>query len=126
MNRRTLRKIFEANESNQGIIRYLPSDIEAFIDDSVPVESMLFSGGANSIRIRAFVRAIDCACYQGYTVLVLHCGNNELEKNLYSFFGTSNVCLINRNNPIYDPFVGASNAEIASLVILSPSKNNKI
>lgn len=126
MNRRTLRKIFEANESNQGIIRYLPSDIEAFIDDSVPVESMLFSGGTNQIRIRALIRAIECACYQGYVVLVLHCGNSELEYNLNSFFGISNVCLINRNNPFYDPFVGASNAEIARLVISSTSKNNKI
>ena len=126
MNRRTLRKIQEANEMNQGIIRYRPSQIEAFIDDTVPVESLLFSGGANSIRVRTMLRAIECACIQGYMVLVMHCGNSELEQGLNGYFGVNNVCLANRNNPIYDPFVGASNAEIARLVISSAPKNNKI
>ncbi len=124
--RRILRKIQEANEMNQGIIRYRPSQIEAFIDDTVPVESMLFSGGANSIRVRAMLRAIECACAQGYMVLVMHCGNSALEQGLSGYLGVNNVCLINRNNPIYDPFAGASNAEIARLVISSAPKNNKI
>lgn len=126
MNRKTLRKIQEANEMNQGIVRYRPSQIEAFFEDTDPVESMFFSGGANSIRVRAMIRAIECACIQGYMVLVLHCGNAELEQGLNGYFGVSNVCLVNRSNPVYDPFAGASNAEIARLVVSSASKNNKI
>lgn len=126
MNRKTLRKIQEANEMNQGIIRYRPSQIEAFIEDTVPVESMLFSGGSNTIRVRAMLRAIECACIQGYMVLVLHCGNSELEQGLSGYFGSSNVCIVNKSNPIYDPFAGATNAEIARLVVSSTSKNNRI
>lgn len=126
MNKRTLRKIREANEMNQGIVRYRPSQIEAFIDDTVPVESMLFSGGSNSIRVRAVLRAIECAYIQGYMVLVIHCGNSELEQGLNGYYGVNNVCMVNRNNPIYDPFAGASNAEIARLVISSAPKSNKI
>lgn len=126
MNRKTLRKIQEANEMNQRIVRYRPSQIEAFIEDTVPVENMLFSGGANDIRVRAMLRAIECACIQGYMVLILHCGNSELEQGLNGYFGANNVCLVNRNNPIYDPFVGISNAEIARLVVSSAPKNNKI
>ena len=126
INRKMLKKIAEANEINQGIVRYRPSQIEAFIDDISPTENMLFSGGANSIRIRAMLRAIECAWLQGYMVLVIHCGNSELEQGLSSYFGANNVCLVNRNNPSYDPFAGASNAEIARLVISSAAKSYKI
>ena len=126
MNRKTLRKIQEANEINQGIIRYRPSQIEAFFEDAVPVETMVFSAGMNAVRVRAMLRAIECACNQGYMVLVLHCRNIELEQGLSGYFGANNICLINGNNPIYDPFVGASNAEIARLVMSSVPQNIRI
>ena len=125
-NKKALRKIQEINQINQGIIRYRPSQIEAFIDDAIPIESMLFSGGANTVRCRAILRTIECACIQGYMVLVLHCGNSELEQGLINYFGNNNVCLVNRNNPVYDPFVDATNDEISRLVLSSAAQNNKI
>ena len=126
INRNALRKIREDNEINQKIVRYCPSQIEAFIDEAVPVENMLISGGSYDIRNRAICRAIECAAYQGYRILVLHSGNVNLEQNLSVYFGTNKVCLINRCNPVYDPFVGATNSEIARLVISSANNNCKI
>lgn len=99
-NRRTLRRIQEANEQNQGIVRYAPSQIEAFLDDAAPTGDLLISGGANAIRVRAVCRAIECACQQGYSVMVLHAGNSELEQGLWGYFGGSGVCLVNRGNPV--------------------------
>ena len=125
-NRRTLRRIQEANEQNQGIVRYAPSQIEAFLDDAAPTGDLLISGGANAIRVRAVCRAIECACQQGYSVMVLHAGNSELEQGLWGYFGGSGVCLVNRGNPVYDPFFGASNGEIARLVVDSSEKGCQV
>ena len=72
------------------------------------------------------LRAIECACIQGYMFFVLHCGNSELKQGLNGYFSGNNVCFVNSSSPIYDLFVGASNAEIAILVISSALKNNKI
>lgn len=124
--RKALQAIYDANEANQGIIRYQPSQIEAFFDDNAPFENMIFSGGANSIRIRAIARAIECAYAQGYSIMVLHCGNRELEQCLDNYFGSGNLCFINSFNPIYDPFCGAANDEIARLTISSSAKDCKI
>lgn len=125
-NRRTLRRIQEANEQNQGIVRYAPSQIEAFLDDAAPMGDLLISGGANAIRVRAVCRAIECACQQGYSVMVLHAGNSELEQGLWGYFGGSGVCLVNQGNPVYDPFFGASNGEIARLVVDSSEKGCQV
>lgn len=124
--RKALQAIHDANEANQGIVRYQPSQIEAFFEENAPLENMIFSGGANSIRIRAITRAVECAYVQGYNVMVLHCGNGELEQCMSNYFGSGNMCLINGKNKLYDPFSGATNDEIARLTISSSTKDNKI
>ena len=124
--RKALQAIQDANEVNKGIIRYQPSQIEAFFEENAPLENMMFSGGANSIRIRAITRAIECAYVQGYSLMVLHCGDRNLEQNLNDYFGSGNLCFINNTNPLYDPFSGASNDEIARLTISSSTKDSKI
>lgn len=114
--RKELRNIDRANLANQGIVRYRPSQIENFFDLGEPLGSMVFSGGAAYIRNRAVVRAAECALSQGQAVLVLHCGNRELERSLEQYFGGS-VCLVNRSNPVYDPFLGASTDNITRLTM---------
>lgn len=124
--RKALQAIQDVNEVNKGIIRYQPSQIEAFFEENTPLENMMFSGGANSIRIRAITRAIECAYVQGYSLMVLHCGDRNLEQNLNDYFGSGNLCFINNTNPLYDPFSGASNDEIVRLTISSSTKDSKI
>ena len=129
VNRRTrkaLMSVQRENEANQGVLRYEPSDIEAFFDENNPIENMMFTGGDNSIRVRAITRAIECAYIQGYSVLLLHGGNRELENSATNYFGIGNVCVVNGSNPIYDPFIGASNSEIARLIVSSSTKDYKI
>lgn len=122
LSRRTLRSIWETNAEGQGIVRYQPSQIEAFIDDTAPLENMLFSGGMSDIRTRAIARAVECAYLQGYSVLILHCGNQGLERGLDTYLGPGYLCAVNRTVPIYDPFCGASNDEISSLILSSSDK----
>lgn len=124
--KRELKQIRDANEANQGIIRYQPSQIEAFFTDADPFQNMIFSGGSEEIRNRAIARAIDVAYTHGYSVLVLHSGNAVLEQTLNSYFGSAYVCIVNRRNPIYDPFVGASENDISRLVLSSATKTCQI
>lgn len=125
-NRKAIREIHEANEARRGIVYYQPSQVEAFFDESAPVESLIVSGGNNNLRIRSVSRAMECALLQGYRVLVMHSGNKELEQGLISYFGSNVICIINRNNPVYDPFYQASNDEISRLVISASQKKHKI
>ena len=124
--RKAMREIQEANEARRGIIYYRPSQIEAFFDESVPIESLIVSGGSNNLRIRSVTRAIECAFLQGYSILVIHAGNIELEQCLVNYFGSSLMCIINRNNAIYDPFYRATNDEISRLVLSSSQRKHRI
>lgn len=124
--KKTIRKIQRENYQNKGITRYKPSQIEAFFNDSEPFNHMAFSGGLNSIRAREMVRAAECAYIQGYTVIVMHCSNKELENAFVSHFGNSYTSVINSGNPVYDPFWGMSNQEISRLILSSTSKGYEI
>lgn len=124
--RKALQAICDSNEKNQGITRYRPSQIEAFFEENDPLENMIFSGGANDIRIRAITHAIACADTQGYSSMVLHCGNRNLEQELHNYFGGGKLCFINNANPLYDPFIGAANEEIVRLTISSTTEDSKI
>lgn len=117
-----LKKVQTENLKNQGITYYQPSQIEAFFDASEPLGNMVFSGGLNSVRARGISRAIECALYQGYQPVVLHCSNQELEAQMSSCLGSGYLCAVNRNNPIYDPFLNLSNGEI-SWLILNTARN---
>ena len=74
-----LKKVNESNIENKGIDEYLPSQIEAFFDVNEQIGNMAFSGGLNGIRARAISMAAECAYVQGYSVIVMHCDNKELE-----------------------------------------------
>jgi len=127
-NRRTkkaVKRVQQQNIANQGLVRYRPSQIEAFFDANDPVCNMIFSGGADELRIRSIIRALECAFMQGASVLVLHCGNSLLEQNAYGYFG-QHVVLINRNNPIYDPFVDLTNNNIVDIILASSTKKHLI
>lgn len=124
--KRVLQRVEENNLENQGITRYNPSKIEAFFNVNEPFSNMVFSGGLNSIRARAIARAVECAYIQGYSVILLHCSNQELENTLTSYLGSSYICSVNVGNPVYDPFWGLSNADISRLVLASTSKGHEI
>lgn len=124
--KKTFRRLQQENIENQGIIHYQPSMIEAFFDDGEQLGNMAFSGGDNGLRVRSIVRTIECACIQGYAIVVLHCANRSLEKHIVQYFGNNNVSVINRNNPIYDPFWGLTNSDISRLVLSSVSKGYEI
>ncbi len=125
-NKKIRRLINEQNEQNQGIARYYPCDIEAFFDENEPIGNMAFSGGASYIRCREISREIECAILQGYSVVVLHCGDRELEDYLLNTFGNQFFAAVYKGNPIYDPFYERSNAEIDRLVMSSCVKGTEI
>ena len=115
--KKELQAVLDANEANQGIVRYQPSQIEAFFNESDPIQNVLITGGDPILRVRSMTRSAECAFIQGYTVLILHCGNAILEQALNTYFGSGIVQIVNRRNPIYDPFVGATKSDIARLTI---------
>lgn len=124
--KKTLKRVQAQNIENQGITRYQPSQIEAFFEPSEPFGNMVFSGGLNSIRARAIARSAECAILQGYSVIILHCSNQELENTLATYLGNTYVCSINSGNPVYDPFWGLTNQEISRLILASTAKGFEI
>ena len=122
----TLRKINRYNEQQKGIQYYRPSQIEAFFDDGEPLENILLSGGSEILRNRALTRILECGWLQGYTSVIIHCQNRQLEHSIQSVFGSGQTEIINRQNPVYDPFAGCSNGEIARFVISSSENKNKV
>ncbi|HWQ42265.1 MAG TPA: hypothetical protein VN456_09555, partial [Desulfosporosinus sp.] len=124
--KKALRRLQQENMANQGITHYQPSQIEAFFEDGEQLGNMAFSGGENGHRVRSIVRTIECACIQGYGVVVLHCANQSLEQGIVHYLGSSNVSVINHSNRIYDPFWGLTNSDISRLVLSSTSKGYEI
>jgi len=122
----TLRRIENENIVEQGVVKYQPSSIEAFFDETEAMGSMVFSGGLNPIRCRAISRAIECAYLQGYSVVAVHADNQELENTLLNSFGNQYVSIVNKGNPVYDPFYGKSNSDINRLVLSSGTKGIEV
>lgn len=123
--RKKLKQIARTNLENQGIVEYQPSQIEAFFDVSDSPGNTLISGGSDDVRHRATARAIECAYLKGFYPVIIHCGGNTLEHVLAGYFG-SRIFFVNKSNPIYDPFLGLSNAEISQLTIQSAMKGHEI
>ncbi|GAP40233.1 hypothetical protein [Flexilinea flocculi] len=122
----TLQRIDKLNAENQGITYYMPSQIEAFFEDSEQLADMAVSGGDLMYRSRAILGAVRSAYIQNYSVIILHVSNQLLEKLIVNYFSINNVSIINSNNPFYDPFLGLSSAEISRLVLASTSKGYEI
>ena len=123
--RHHLRKIAQANQMNQGITEYNPSQIEAFFEDNEPLSNVVLSGGDNTYRSRAIARIADCAQTIGTGAVIIHVANHALEQQIRTYFG-SQAAIINGSNPVYDPFLGLSNAEIIKMVVSSTKKGFEI
>ncbi len=119
---KAVKSILKQNESNQGIIYYQPSDVEAFFNESESISNMLISGGAPIIRNKSIVRFIECGFVQQYATILIHCGNQALEQMLDSVFG-QNLFIINKDKPLFEPIKGKNDIEICKLfTTAAPSK----
>ena len=120
--KKQLQAINQSNEARRGVTEYLPSKIEGFFDVNEPLGNVIVSGGDNSIRCRAVSAAAACVFTKGYPVIVLHCGNGELEREIQNMFAPSPRCVfVNRSNPVYDPLTSLSNSEISQLFVQAGS-----
>lgn len=120
--KKQLQAINQSNEARRGVTEYLPSKIEGFFDVNEPLGNVIVSGGDNSIRCRAVSAAAACVFTKRYPVIVLHCGNSELEREIQNMFAPSPRCVfVNRSNPVYDPLTSLSNSEISQLFVQAGS-----
>lgn len=118
--RRQLKAIDEGNESRRGVIEYAPSQIEGFFDINEPLGNIIASGGDCNVRCRIVAAAAACAATQGVPVIVLHCGNTDMERQLGSMFAGAPIFqVINRSNPIYEPLTDLNDSEISQLLVQS-------
>lgn len=116
--KKQLRTIGQENEAKRGVVEYLPSQIEGFFDVNEPLGNVVVSGGDNVIRARAVAAAAACFFANGFPVIVLHCGNGEIERKLQNLFAPSPMLiLINNKNPIYEPLTNLNNSEISQLFV---------
>jgi hypothetical protein len=124
---KTIRNIQKNNLANKNIMEYLPSEIEGFFNPSEPVGNTIISGGRSANRVGATVAACICASINRIPVVILHEADTLLEAKIRSAYqATNNMEIINRGNPVYDPFIGLSNMEISHMVINSAQKGYEI
>jgi len=124
--KKAIKNIHQQNVANQGIVHYLPSQIEAFFEDTEPLANMAFSGGENKYRCRSISRAVECALCQNYSVIIMHVSNRLLEHHIKGYFGSASTVTIDQNNPIYDPIIGLTNTEISRMILASTTKGGEI
>ena len=116
--KKQLHAIGQENAARRGVVEYLPSQIEGFFDVNEPLGNVIISGGDNVVRARAVAVAAACVFANGYPVIVLHCGNDEIERQLQNIFAPSPMLiLINNRNPIYEPLTNLNNSEISQVFV---------
>lgn len=124
--RRQVRDIETQNERARNVSTYNPAPIEAFVVRNRR-GNILVSGNNRSIRNRILCAAAYNSCLRRKPVVILHCGNSELESMIAAAYsGEATPHIINSRNPVYDPFVGLSKEDISQLVISSSGNANKI
>lgn len=121
--RKYVKTIQKANNANRGVVEYRPCNVEDFFDESEFPGNILLTGQNANIRNRAISRVIECSLNIGYSPIVLHMGDADLETMLMTLFGPKLIRLLNAGNPYYDPFIGLSNGEI-SYMVTSAMKNS--
>lgn len=125
-NRRQIRDIEVHNERARNVSVYHSSPIEAFVVRNRR-GNILVSGNNRSIRNRILCVASFNSCLRKKPVVILHCGNSELESMIATAYsGETTPYIINMGNPIYDPFVDLAKEDISQLVISSSGNANKI
>lgn len=111
-------RINKGNLQRRGITEYRPSEIGGFFLPTLPATNVVISGGDNRIRSMTIHEIARAACINNMPVVILHEANQELEKMMQITWANSGrLTLINKGNPIYDPFVGLTDAEISKLVM---------
>lgn len=123
---RQLRNIERQNDDNKNVVEYYDAPVEAYISKE-KIENIVASGNNEDIRDRISCAATYNAYKLGYPVIVLHCGNEQLEKLLRNAFSQERgLHIINRKNKLYDPFVGLDKDQITQLVLSSVTEDCKI
>lgn len=125
-NERQLNNIEVQNERLRNVSTYRSAPIEAFVVRHRR-GNILVSGNNQSIKNRVSCVAAYNSCLRRKPVVILHCGNSELERLISEAYSTEYMhYIINRNNPIYDPFLGLSKEEISQLVVTASSGSNRV
>lgn len=122
--KRMLSNISTENENNKNIVKYQPSQIEAFFSASDPIGNVVISGDNIELRSRAIIGFIDSLRNKNQSVILLHSGNTILENKIQQHF--RNAILFNSQTSIYEPFIGLSNSEIIRLIQTSATKLTEI
>ena len=124
--RRQLRDTERQNEVNKNVVEHHDAPVEAYVSRERS-ENILVSGNNKHIRDRVCCSAAYNAFSAGEGVIVLHCGNAELEALLVDAFdGSSGLHLINESNQFYDPFLDMDKNQIAQLVLSSATESCKV
>lgn len=118
--KRMLENIDVENENRKAIVRYQPSQIEAFFSPYDPRGNIIVSGGDQTLRNRAVLGAVHAIRSNNVPTIVLHIGNSLLEGLIGQQF--SNATIFNRNTARYEPFMGLSNLEINRIIQSSATK----
>ncbi len=120
------RDVETRNRTEKTVVEYHDAPIEAFVprDGS---GNVVVSGNNLDVRNRISTAMAYNAYQRGRSVIILHCGNTALESMLdATFTGPRSYTRINRQDPIYDPFIDAPKDEISRMVMNSQNKMNKI
>ena len=119
--------INKKTEKNKRIVRYKPSDIEAFIERDTQIGSYIISGKNPYQRMKVAGAITYCSLNQGTPVIILHEGNTYLQNHIANVTAfTNNKVIINNNNAIYDPFFNRNKQDICNLIVNSAKKNTSI
>lgn len=124
--RRQLDSIERDNAAGRNVNEYR-APVEAYVK-SDRVENVVVSGNNKSIRDRVCCAAAFRAHSLGYPVIVLHSGNEQLERMLTDAFTADRRALriINEGNKIYDPFLDLNKDQISQLVLSSADDSCRI
>ena len=124
--RRQIRNINRQNEVNKNVIEYHDAPVETYISKE-QIENIIVSGNNKDIRDRVCCAATYNSFKIGNPVIVLHCGNEQLERMLEEAFSSENgLHIVNETHKFYDPFLDLDKHQIAQLVLSSANDNCKI
>lgn len=124
--RRQIRNINRQNEVNRNVIEYHDAPVEAYVSKE-RIENIIVSGNNKNIRDRVSCVATYNAYKLGNPVIVLHCGNEQLERMLEDAFSSDNgLYIVNDTHKFYDPFLDLDKHQIAQLVLSSANDSCKI
>lgn len=127
MKKKAIKNIYRSNEAKKNLVRYRPGDIEGFFERDLETGRYIISGGVPAMRSRAMISVAMCALSRNIPVVILHEGDEDLERGLQgSVQYTGNTFILNRRSQSYDPFFNRTNAEINNLILNSLTSDHAI